>query len=180
MHESATTGVAEFDESVRTTFDELKLIDELATYSEAIAVAAIIAERDARWPRWRRGGSDLTKILAEVRGTATENANIARLAEQSFNEFWATYPRRVARGAARKAWDKAVTRASTEEIAAGLRRYTAYLEAERTPERYIAHATTWLNQDRWTDQHSTQTADTSGPANYRNPPASAYDGYHRR
>ncbi len=64
-----------------------------------------------------------------------------------FADFWAAYPRRVGKGAALKAFAKAIASgASVAEIAAGLNR-------QRWPaeERFIPHPATWLNQARWQD-----------------------------
>lgn len=70
-------------------------------------------------------------------------------ADAEFEKFWAAYPRHEAKGAARKAWDKAIKRATPEEITAGAVRYRD--QPGRDPQ-YTAHAATWLNADRWTDE----------------------------
>lgn len=62
-------------------------------------------------------------------------------------EFWAIYPNKVGKDAARKSWERAVSRASVAEIMAGLRRYVA-----KTDDRPWCNPATWLNQGRWTDQ----------------------------
>jgi uncharacterized protein YdaU (DUF1376 family) len=64
-----------------------------------------------------------------------------------FEEFWALYPNKVGKDAARKSWERAVSRASVAEIMAGLRRYVA-----KTDDRPWCNPATWLNQGRWTDQ----------------------------
>jgi hypothetical protein len=69
-----------------------------------------------------------------------------------FDEFYAAYPRKVGRKAARKAWDKALRDgAQTAEILAGVRRYTAdpNLPSDR---RYVPHPASWLNAGRWDDE----------------------------
>lgn len=67
-----------------------------------------------------------------------------------FDEFWSTYPRKAAKGAARKAWPKAVAAAgSAEVIIAGAARYRD--DPNRVPD-FTAHASTWLNQERWGDE----------------------------
>lgn len=65
-----------------------------------------------------------------------------------FDEFWEIYPRREAKAAARKAWEKAVRRANPEEILSGARRYRD--DPNREP-RFTAHPASWLNADRWLD-----------------------------
>lgn len=66
-----------------------------------------------------------------------------------FVEFWNTYPKRVGRGAALRAFIAALKRAPVEDILKGAARYRD--DPGRT-EQYTAHASTWLNADRWSDE----------------------------
>lgn len=67
-----------------------------------------------------------------------------------FEQFWKSYPRRVGKGAARKAFEKALRLTSFDEIMSGLIRQLSYY-ASREPQ-FIPHPTTWLNQERWSDE----------------------------
>lgn len=79
-----------------------------------------------------------------------------------FAEFWATYPRRQGKGAAVKAFAKAIKKTSPAEIIAGARRYAD--DPNREP-AYTAHASTWLNAERWTDDlNPRRTAASSAAA----------------
>jgi len=69
------------------------------------------------------------------------------LAQQAFDAFWSLYPNKTGKGAGRKAWDKAVTRAEVDVIMAGLQRYV-----NKRDDRNWCNPATWLNQDRWEDQ----------------------------
>jgi hypothetical protein len=66
-----------------------------------------------------------------------------------FNEFWETYPRRSAKGAARRAWSRAAAVADPHAIIAGAARYASDPNREDT---YTAHPATWLNGERWLDE----------------------------
>ena len=68
--------------------------------------------------------------------------------DSSFEEFWKTYPRKEAKGTARRAWLKAVRVAAPELIIAGATRYNE--DPNRDP-AFTAHAATWLNGERWLD-----------------------------
>jgi hypothetical protein len=68
--------------------------------------------------------------------------------EPDFDAFWAVYPRREAKAAARKAFSKAVKTVDPDEIIAGAIRYRSDPNRE---DQYTAHAATWLNAERWTD-----------------------------
>lgn len=67
-----------------------------------------------------------------------------------FDTFWDQYPRKIAKGNAAKAFDKALTKTDATTILNGL---ANYLPAwAQTEEKFIPHAATWLNGERWADQ----------------------------
>jgi hypothetical protein len=67
----------------------------------------------------------------------------------NFDEFWTIYPHKVGKGAARQSFTKVQKSKSVSfaDLMAGLRRYLA-----KTDDRHWCNPTTWLNQERWTDQ----------------------------
>lgn len=69
---------------------------------------------------------------------------------REFEAFWEVVPKRVAKGAARKAFAAAVKRADPQTIIAGMVRYA---ESRRGQDAtYTVHPATWLNADRWSDE----------------------------
>ena len=71
-----------------------------------------------------------------------------------FENFWRTYPRRIEKKSAFKAWKTALKSGATaDEITAGAVRYAKYRAGE--PERFTKHPSTWLNQGCWEDEYST-------------------------
>lgn len=126
-----------------------------------------------------------------------EEVHIARLTEQArtvqrkpaakaanrstgdagFDEFYATYPKRVGRGRALTAWTKAVKKAPPAEIIAGAARY-AVERAGQDP-GFTAHPASWLNADRWLDEPSGAKPPQSARSHiFLNPnDPHAYDGY---
>lgn len=78
-----------------------------------------------------------------------------RLAKPNgFERFWEAYPRKVGKGAARKAFDRAVCRLRDQGDEGLPRMLAAIGEAKRgwdDPE-FIPHPATWLNQERWDDE----------------------------
>jgi len=66
----------------------------------------------------------------------------------AFDVFWDIYPRKVGKREAEKAFARATTVASTEEIIAGVQKYAS--DPNRV-DTFTAHPTTWLNQGRWSD-----------------------------
>ena len=70
----------------------------------------------------------------------------------AFDEFWLIYPRRVAKIAARRAFEKAVRVAAPAQIFEGVRRYVQAIKDDRTELHYVAHPASWLNAGRWDDE----------------------------
>jgi hypothetical protein len=68
--------------------------------------------------------------------------------DSDFNLFWSIYPRREAKGAARTAFLKACKKVSVETIIEGAKRFA---QDPNRQDEFTAHASTWLNQERWSD-----------------------------
>ena len=69
---------------------------------------------------------------------------------KNFDIFWDAYPRKEAKGAARKAWDKAVKKTSEDSILEGVMKYSSRVAGSE--KKFIAHPATWLNSERWDDE----------------------------
>jgi hypothetical protein len=69
------------------------------------------------------------------------------LVSEMFNEVWKEYPRKSDKRSALKAFKSSLTRASFEDILAGVIKYA---NDPNLPEpKYIKHPATWLNADAW-------------------------------
>lgn len=91
--------------------------------------------------------------------------------EERFDRFWAAYPRRVAKGAARKAFaklnpddellDRMLTAIATQRVSPDWRCNNG---------QYIPHPSTWINQERWDDEvtQSQPTPPIKGGINHDN------------
>lgn len=66
----------------------------------------------------------------------------------TFDNFWKAFPRKTAKGAARKAWDKLKPE---EQLAAieGAERFAADPNRDET---FTPHPATWLHAERWSDE----------------------------
>lgn len=118
-----------------------------------------------------------TRVPSEPPPTAGQ----LRLVEEGgdpFEAFWAAYPRKVSKDAARRAFGKASRRTDAALIVAAVRAYPFDLSRPQ----YIPHPATWLNGGRWEDD----PAAVNGPRNvrpgaygpYRNPdPATQPDAF---
>jgi len=71
--------------------------------------------------------------------------------DAAFADFWRAYPRRVAKGAARKAFAKAIKNGvEPAAIIEAARRYAAERAGEEA--RFTKHPSTWLNGECWDDE----------------------------
>lgn len=71
--------------------------------------------------------------------------------DPGFVAFWAAYPRRTSKGAARKAWAAAVKKGNEPcELIAAAERY-AVSRADADPQ-FTPHPSTWLNAEGWADE----------------------------
>ncbi|AKC03070.1 replication initiation protein [Gordonia phage Gsput1] len=77
-----------------------------------------------------------------------------------FDEFWQVYPKRADKGHARKAFAKALDKASLADILAGAERYRD--DPKRKPE-YTKNAGTWLNGECWSDESAAPAKVSAGP-----------------
>jgi len=80
---------------------------------------------------------------------------------EGFDDFWATYPRREAKPRARKAWIKHDLRSKREAVMAGLQ--NALVKWRGKDIEFIPHASTWINNERWTDEIGKNNVRTVDP-----------------
>ena len=101
--------------------------------------------------------ADLKKVDAINTSINTSNKDTPRKSAKTvftdgFDDFWAEYPRPVAKQKAREAWAKVKPDEGVREsILADVRRRKAG-EWKDIEERYIPHPSTYLNQRRWEDE----------------------------
>lgn len=68
----------------------------------------------------------------------------------TFAEFYLAYPRKVAKEAARQAFEKAVRSTDPALIVAGARRFAS--DPNLPDKQFIPHPASWLNAGRWDDE----------------------------
>jgi hypothetical protein len=83
-----------------------------------------------------------------------------------FDEFWAAYPRREAKGAARTAWAKAIKKIDPDCLITAATAYRNY--SGRSPQ-FTKHAASWLNQECWLDERTPVTAGANDYQPYQDP-----------
>ena len=73
--------------------------------------------------------------------------------QERFNQFWASYPKKVGKQAAWKTWSKLNPDGElTEKILAAIEAQKGWRQWQEENGRYIPNPATWLNQGRWEDE----------------------------
>lgn len=72
--------------------------------------------------------------------------------ELQFEEFWKEYPRKVGKGAAKRAFEKVIKSMTLETLVTAVRRQKCGSQWTKDNGQFIPHPATWLNQARWEDE----------------------------
>lgn len=72
--------------------------------------------------------------------------------DDAFQQFWSWFPRRIARKAAQRAFEKVKVSGvvTFEKLLQGVLAYAGAVRGKDV--QYICHPATWLNGERWTDE----------------------------
>jgi hypothetical protein len=102
--------------------------------------------------------NNTNNINKQINNTKNKkNISVLPNLEAEFEEFWKQYPKRSnnSKKTAKEKFLQARKKKKIpyETIINGLYQYKAYLEATDSEEQYIAHASTWLNQERWENDY---------------------------
>lgn len=128
-----------------------------------VSVTFFMAEWEAPLPATREATSRHTGSDFPPHGTQenternTESPNARARIEEGFNEFWRVYPKKRAKVAALKAYERAVMGAAkgsrhirVAEIQQAAERYA--LERAGQDDKYTKYPAGWLNDGQWEDQ----------------------------
>lgn len=74
-----------------------------------------------------------------------------------FTEFWAAYPKKEAKKAALRIYERTIKDTSPEDIINGAKRYAEHVKAEKKERKFIKSPDGWLNAGRWEDDITTST-----------------------
>lgn len=67
-----------------------------------------------------------------------------------FDSFWSSYPRKVGKATAKRAFEKALEETSVEEILEGVARFAT--DPNLPEPQFIPYPSTWLNREGWADE----------------------------
>lgn len=103
--------------------------------------------------------ADIPEFEADIpkSGMQTRQSNQTKRTRQdislslsTFEDFWEAYPRHIAKGNARKAWEKATRKNDPEMMIEAARRFAS--QCKGSDPKFVPHPATWLNGERWLDE----------------------------
>ncbi len=88
----------------------------------------------------------------DIKHIAQSPSDRAKEINALFSEFWQLYPRKVAKKAAQKSYEKLMKQGvDAESILAGVRDMLAWIGRNGKEIQFVPYPSTWLNQERWND-----------------------------
>jgi len=90
--------------------------------------------------------TETLKVIDENKIHPTEKPQGGKSNDSDFETFYSSYPKKVAKPNARKAWDK--NKCKLEEVLPALEKH----KKTWNDPQFIPHPATWLNQRRWEDE----------------------------
>ncbi|MDA1056058.1 MAG: hypothetical protein O3C40_37230 [Planctomycetota bacterium] len=88
---------------------------------------------------------------AEIKHKRSRSPKTQSVPVAEFEEFWAVYPRKIAKGAAEKAWKTACKHTSEQTIIDATKRFADAM-ADQEEKTFIKHPATWLTGQCWLDE----------------------------
>lgn len=80
------------------------------------------------------------------------------MSDEQFEIFWRAFPRRIGKGAARKAFDRAIRKTSLPVMLHAIEEYVEHKPGWQD----FCHPATWLNAERWSDEWDTPRPMSTG------------------
>jgi len=168
--------IADHTDSYGIAYPTIKRLCELSGLSKSSVIRAVnyCVEHDYLTKiAGRTGVSTIYQFtcLREEGVTVThqDNNNVTKLninnstwgvtQTPTFDDFWKLYPRKIAKGHARLAFNRALKKTDAQTIFDAVAKFSESVEYKE--KQYIPHPTTWLNGERWDDEID----DVSGRSN---------------
>jgi DNA-binding transcriptional regulator YhcF (GntR family) len=111
--------------------------------------------------------SNITKLDISKKRNTSSRATVAHPKDTPFFlAFWQAYPRRVGKGAARIAFDRAIRSADPNEIVQAAIAYSQHCQEMGIEMKFRPHPATWLNGERWEDDLEAEKQDVKQVKNH--------------
>ena len=135
--------------------DEKKQLKQLENGRYEIGIPNVIPEvyqmdTQVRLGKDRLGKDNTTGKSSNTFQSSTDDKTLT----DRFESIWKDYPRKEGKKKAFASYKRALKNGVTdEEIMEGLEKYNQYIKKEKTDRKYIAHGSTWFNENRWQDEY---------------------------
>ncbi|MDD2955789.1 MAG: DUF4373 domain-containing protein [Oscillospiraceae bacterium] len=124
--------------------------------ASAISAAETTAETAQSKEKKSKGNKSIEK-----KTTAPEGVAEPTLQERQFQDFWASYPKKVGKKDAQKAWKSAkVDSELFSQIMNAIGKAKTTEQWRREGGRFVPNPATWLNQGRWEDEYGETQSET--------------------
>ena len=97
------------------------------------------------------GKPNETQTKPKRNPTITNNQVNPPTPQGGFDEFWKSYPKKVGKGAAEKAWSNAKINGHFLEVMSSLEDQKQSIQWGKDGGQFIPNPATWINQRRWED-----------------------------
>lgn len=91
-----------------------------------------------------------------------KSLNSLNSSSSEFEQFWNSYPRKIGKKAAQKAYQQAKDKPTIVELLAAIEKAKTSEQWTKDNGQFIPHPATWLNQGRWTDEPTTTASRDHG------------------
>ena len=135
--------------------EEKKQLKQLENGRYEIGIPNVIPEvhqmdTQVRLGKDRLGKDNTTGKSSNTFRSSTDDKTLT----DRFESIWKDYPRKEGKKKAFASYKRALKNGVTdEEIMEGLEKYNQYIKKEKTDRKYIAHGSTWFNENRWQDEY---------------------------
>ena len=135
--------------------DEKKQLKQLENGRYEIGILNVIPEVHQMDTQVRLGKDRLGKDNTTGKSSNTfQSSTDDKTLTDRFESIWKDYPRKEGKKKAFASYKRALKNGVTdEEIMEGLEKYNQYIKKEKTNRKYIAHGSTWFNENRWQDEY---------------------------
>ena len=135
--------------------EEKKQLKQLENGRYEIGIPNVIPEVHQMDTQVRLGKDRLGKDNTTGKSSNTfQSSTDDKTLTDRFESIWKDYPRKEGKKKAFASYKRALKNGVTdEEIMEGLEKYNQYIKKEKTDRKYIAHGSTWFNENRWQDEY---------------------------
>lgn len=168
--------IMEFFQVSGGSFSHKRLVAEMSKYESVVEKRSKAGKASAS-KKASDNNDEASTHVEQVLNTCSHNQNhnqnhlkkdkTTSYLSSEFDDFWKQYPRKVGKGAALKAYAKARKENDHATLIGAVLAQRAW--GIWTEERFIPHASTWLNEQRWLDERPKQTFGAKPPGNRSQP-----------